>query len=206
MRVTGLVLAAGAATRFGSPKQLAPLDGRPLLQHPLDALAAAGIDQVLVVLGVEAAAIESAIAWRGERRLVNERPQDGLASSLRVGLDAAAEDPNADAVLVVLGDQPGLRPEVIEVVLAAAVATDRPIVRPRYERDGAPNPVLVRRAAWSLAAALEGDRGLGTLLAAQPELVHEVAVAGSIPDVDTPADLAAARSGGESAAKRGGDR
>ena len=207
MGVTGLVLAAGAATRFGSPKQLAPLDGRPLLQHPLDALAEAGIDRVLVVLGAEAAAIEAAIAWRGERRLVNERPQDGLASSLRIGLEAAAEDPTVDAVLIVLGDQPGLRPEVIEVVLAAAATTGRPIVRPRYEGDGAPNPVLVRRAAWSLAATLEGDRGLGPMLAAHPELVHEVAVAGSIPDVDTPADLAAAAGvGGGAPAGRGGGR
>jgi molybdenum cofactor cytidylyltransferase len=208
MRVAGLVLAAGAATRFGSPKQLAPLDGRPLLQHPLDALAAAGIDDVLVVLGAEAAAIEAGMAWRGERRLVNEQPGDGLASSLRIGLEAAAQDPTVDAVLVVLGDQPGLRPEVIEAVLGAAAATGRPIVRPRYDRDGAPNPVLVRRAAWPLAARLQGDRGLGPMLAANPELVAEVAVPGSIPDVDTPADLAeaAAAVGGVAPAGRGARR
>ena len=110
-----MVLAAGAGTRFGSAKQLAPLGGRPLLQHPLDALAAAGIDDVVVVLGEEAAAIEAAIAWRTERRRVNPRPQDGLSSSLRVGLDAAAEAPATDAVLIVLGDQPGLRPEVVTI-------------------------------------------------------------------------------------------
>ena len=201
MRVMGIVLAAGAATRFGSPKQLAPLDGRPLLQHPLDALTDAGMDDIVVVLGAEAAAIEEAITWRGERRLVNVRPQDGLASSLQIGLEAAAEDPTVDGVLVVLGDQPRLRREVIEAVAAAAAATDRPIVRPRYAGDGAPNPVLLRRAAWSLAAGLEGDRGLAPLLAAHPELVHEVAVAGSIPDVDTPADLTAAASGAASSAR-----
>jgi len=206
MRITALVLAAGAATRFGSPKQLAPLDGRPLLQHPLDALAAAGIDDVVVVLGAEAAAIEAAIEWRGERRRINERHRDGLASSLRVGLDAAAEEAATEAVLVVLGDQPGLRPEVVREVIAGAGATDLPIVRPRYERDGAPNPVLVRRAAWALAARLEGDRGLGPLLADHPDLVHEVAVAGSIPDVDTPADLAAATGSGSASAGRGATR
>jgi molybdenum cofactor cytidylyltransferase len=205
MRVMGLVLAAGAASRFGSPKQLAPLDGRPLLQHPLDSLAAAGIDDVVVVLGAEAAAIEAVIAWHGERRRINERPQDVLASSLRVGLEAAAEDRGVDAVLVVLGDQPGLRPEVIAAVVGAAQTTERPIVRPRYERDGATNPVLVRRPAWSLAAGIEGDHGLGPLLAANPELVHEVAVAGSIPDVDTPADLVAA-AGGTAPAGRGASR
>ena len=206
MHVTALVLAAGAATRFGSPKQLAPLDGRPLLQHPLDALAAAGIDDVVVVLGAEAAAIEAAISWRGERRRINPRPQDGLASSLRVGLEAAAEDPTVDAVLVVLGDQPGLRADVIRAVMAAVDPAGRPIVRPRYERDGAPNPVLVRRSAWSLARELEGDRGLGPLLAAHPELVHEVMVAGSIPDVDTPADLAAVATASPAPAGRGAGR
>lgn len=194
MRITALVLAAGAATRFGSPKQLAPLDGRPLLQHPLDALAAAGIDDVVVVLGAEAAAIEAAIEWRSERRRINERHRDGLASSLRVGLDVAAEDPAADAVLVVLGDQPSVRPEVLRAVIDAAGETDRPIVRPRYTADGAPNPVLVRREAWALAAGLDGDRGLGPLIARHPDLVHELRVEGAIPDVDTPADLAALES------------
>ena len=194
MRVVAIVLAAGAATRFGSAKQLAPLDDRPLLQHPLDALATAGIDDVVVVLGAEAAAIEEAIAWRTERRRVNPRPEDGLASSLRVGLDAAAEDPGADAALVVLGDQPAVRPEVLRAVMDAAGETDRPIVRPRYTADGAPNPVLVRREAWALAAGLDGDRGLGPLIARHPDLVHELPVEGTIPDVDTPADLAALES------------
>ena len=149
-----------------------------------------------MVLGAEAAAIEAAIAWRGERRR-QPGPEDGLASSLRVGLDAAAEDPATDAVLVALGDQPRLQAAVIREVVAAGETTERPVIRPRYKRDAAPNPVLIRREAWALAAGLEGDRGLGPLLAARPELVHEVAVAGSIPDVDTPADLAAAASGGD---------
>jgi molybdenum cofactor cytidylyltransferase len=191
MRVVAVVLAAGAGQRFGSPKQLAPLHGRPLLQHPLDALAAAGLDDVVVVLGEDAPAIEAAIAWRAERRCRNPRPQDGLASSLRVGLDAAAEDAAADAVLVVLGDQPSIRPDVLRAVVDAAGTTDRPIVRPRYAADGAPNPVLLRRDAWALAAGIAGDRGLGPLLAHRPDLVHEVPVVGTIPDVDTPADLVA---------------
>jgi CTP:molybdopterin cytidylyltransferase MocA len=117
---------------------------------------------------------------------------------VRIGLDALAADPDrgAEAALIVLGDQPGLRADVITAVLDAASETDRPIVRPRYDHDGAPNPVLVRRAAWPFAANIEGDRGLGPLLAGHPELVLEVPVAGAIPDIDTPADLAAAAGGG----------
>ena len=149
------------------------------------------MDDVVVVLGDDAAAIEASLDWQGERRTINERPQDGLASSLRVGLDAAAEDPAVEAVLVVLGDQPSLRPGVVRAILDAAGRTALPIVRARYPHDSAPNPVLVRRSAWALAAGLDGDRGLGPLLAARPDLVAEVAVEGTIPDVDTPADLAA---------------
>lgn len=190
MRVVAVVLAAGASRRFGSPKLLAALDGRPLLQHTLDAVAAAGLDDVVVVLGEAARDVERALHWRAERRVGNPRPQDGLSSSLRIGLDAAAEDPSAQAVLVVLGDQPSLRPDVVAAVLAAAETTDRPLVRVRYADDDAPNPVLVRRAAWALAAGLDGDRGLGPLLERHPDLVAEVPVAGRNPDVDTPADLA----------------
>jgi CTP:molybdopterin cytidylyltransferase MocA len=79
---------------------------------------------------------------------------------------------------------------VITAVLACAAATDLPFVRVRWAADGAPNPVLVRRSAWALAAGLEGDRGLGPLLAERPDLVAVVAFDGHLPDVDTPADLA----------------
>jgi molybdenum cofactor cytidylyltransferase len=194
MSVVGVVLAAGASSRFGSPKLLATLDGRPVLQHTLDAVAASGLDEVVVVLGAEAEAVESAIAWRAERRVVNERPQDGLSSSLRVGLDAAVEIPGADAVLVILGDQPLVRPTAVRAIVDAAASPETAgawFVRARYPADTAPNPVLVRRAAWALAAGLDGDYGLGQLLASRPDTVIEVSVDGANPDVDTPADLAA---------------
>src|SRR5512146_1008485 len=113
MRTVAVVLAAGTSHRFGSPKLLAAFEDRPLLQHTLDAVAAAGLVDVVVVLGDEARAVERAVAWRSERRVLNPRPQDGLSSSLRIGLDAAAEDPACEAVLVVLGDQPSLRPGVV---------------------------------------------------------------------------------------------
>jgi molybdenum cofactor cytidylyltransferase len=194
VKVTVVVLAAGASLRFGSPKLLAPLAGRPVLQHALDAVAAAGLEDVVVVLGDGHAAVEAAIAWRGERRAVNERPLDGLSSSLRVGLDAAAEDDACEAVLVVLGDQPALRPGVVQAVLDAADGSAALLVRARYAADGAPNPVLVKREAWAMAAGLSGDRGLGPLLAARPDLALAVDVDGGNPDVDTPEDLAALES------------
>lgn len=196
MRVAAVVLAAGAGSRFGGGKLLAPLDGRPVLQHVLDALAAAGILETTVVLGDDAAAIGDAIPWRGERRVVNPRPADGLASSLRIGVAAAGRratasaDPGPDALLVCLGDQPLLRPAVVEALVAALAADSaRPVVVPAYADDRGRNPVLLGRAVWPLAEAATGDRGLGPLLAAHPELVTAVPLPGDNPDVDTPADL-----------------
>jgi len=190
VKVLAVVLAAGASRRFGSAKMLAPLTGRPVLQHVLDAVAEAGLTDVVVILGDQSAAIRDAVTWRAERIEVNPRPLDGPSSSLRIGLDAAAEDRTIEAVLVLLGDQPTVRPAVIAAVIAAAGTASKPIVRVRYAADGAPNPVLLLRAAWALAAGLSGDRGLGPLLAARPDLVAEVAAPGANPDIDTPEDLA----------------
>ncbi|HSK53207.1 MAG TPA: NTP transferase domain-containing protein [Clostridia bacterium] len=186
--VSAVVLAAGAGSRFGGGKLRAPLGGVPVLQHVLDAIAAAGIDDVVVVLGADAEAIERAIAWRSERRVLNPDPALGLSSSVRVGLEAAGTD--VDAVLLVLGDQPALREDVIRALLAAD--TRRPVVVPRFADDGARNPVLLRRPAFALAGEAAGDRGLGPLLDAHPDLVTEIGVAGSNPDVDRREDLAAA--------------
>ncbi len=190
MKVIAIVLAAGASRRFGTSKLLAPLGGRPVLEHVLDAAAAAGLMDVVVVLGADSAGIIDAVTWRTERIEINPRPMDGLSSSLRIGLDAAADDRTVDAVLVLLGDQPTVRPEVIAAVLAAAETSPQPIVRVRYSDDDAPNPVLIRRGAWALAAGLSGDRGLGPMLAERGDLVAEVAAPGSNPDIDTPEDLA----------------
>lgn len=190
MRVRAIVLAAGSATRFGSPKLLADLEGRPVLQHVLDAAEAAGFDDAIVVLGDEHAATERMVRIVRQRIVVNPRPSDGLSSSLRLGLAAAAEDADAEGALVLLGDQPRITPATIDAVLEAAEGSDRPFVRARYATDGAPNPVFVRRSAWPDALGVDGDRGLGPLLAARPHEVLSIDVEGSNPDVDTPTDLA----------------
>ncbi len=185
-----LVLAAGAGSRFGGGKLLAPLAGRPILQHVLDRLAEAGLDDVVVVLGRDAPAVERAIAWRAERRIVNPDPERGLASSLHVGMDAV--HPDAQAVLIALGDQPLVSVEAVRRLLDAAEGPSRPVVVPDYSGDPGRNPVLLRRSAFRIAGEATGDRGLGPVLAAHPEIVHAVPISSDNPDVDTHADLARA--------------
>src|SRR5689334_1490780 len=122
-RSTAVVLAAGAATRFGGGKLLATIAGRPMLQHVLDAVAAAGLSEVVVVLGSDAATVEAAIDWRAECRVVNPSPEDGLSSSLRVGFEAVP--PATEAVLIALGDQPLMSPGTIRSLLEAPATPDR---------------------------------------------------------------------------------
>ncbi len=187
-RTTAIVLAAGSASRFGAVKLLARLDGVPLLERVLGIARGAGVREIVLVLGDAAPDLESAIDLSGVQIVRNPRPADGLSSSLRLGL--AAVRPGSDAALVLLGDQPLVRTDVIAMLLAAPVPSGRSIVVPRYSDDGALNPALLLRAAWPLAEGLTGDRGMGPVIRANPELVVDVPVDGDNPDVDTPADLA----------------
>jgi len=189
-RSAAIVLAGGAASRFGSDKLLAPLVGRPILDRVLDAVRAAGVAQTVVVVGDHADVVERTIAWAGERRVRNPDPGRGLSSSLQVGFASIAEAPDLDAAFVVLGDQPLLDPTVLRALLTAEIPAGRAFVVPRYLGGGGGNPVLVLRAGWRLVEHATGDRGLGPILAAHPDLVTHVDLGGTNPDVDTPADLA----------------
>ena len=191
-RVRAVVLAAGAGERFGGRKLEARIAGRPVLQHVLDALAAAGIEDPVVVLPPDSA-LATTLEWRRAARVVNPEPARGLASSLQLGWAAAmAGDPQPDAVLVVLGDQPRLAPDVIRRVVAAPLDPERPVVAPRYADSGARNPMRLELAAARLVEAASGDRGIGPRLEQEPMLVRWLAVDGDNPDVDRPADLLAA--------------
>jgi molybdenum cofactor cytidylyltransferase len=177
----GLILAAGLSTRFGGDKLSAELDGRPLLQHVIDAAA----DVPLTPLVVVVSDVERRLDWRGARPVRNADPGRGLSSSLRIGLEELRGDGAVERVVVLLGDQPRVPMAVIEQLLAARGA---PIVVPRYE-DGPGNPVVVHRAAWPLAVTISGDAGMRQLFAARPDLVAYIDVSGGNPDIDTPDDL-----------------
>ncbi|MGO9205183.1 MAG: NTP transferase domain-containing protein [Candidatus Limnocylindrales bacterium] len=188
-RVGAVVLAAGAGSRFGDIKALAKLDGRPILQHVLDAVAESGLEETVVVLGRWADVIDATIRWRGEQRVRNLDPDAGLSSSLRVGIGALGG--NLEAALLVLGDQPLLRPATVAALLAALDPGSGSAAVPVYAEGGGQNPVLLGRPAWPLVLEATGDRGLGPVLRAHWNLVREVPVSGANPDVDTHGDLAA---------------
>ena len=188
---SAIVLAAGEGARFGGHKLAALLDGRPILQHVLDALAVAGIDDPVVVLGADADSLVARLTLRRARTVRNANPERGLSSSLQVGWAEAfvGVDPPS-SVLVVLGDQPRLDPSVVRSLAAMPADPARPIVVARHA-DGARNPVRLEPAAAGLVAAATGDRGLGPMIDANPELVRVLEVEAWNPDVDRRSDLVA---------------
>lgn len=182
--VGGVVLAAGGSSRMGRPKQLLPWRGRPLLQHVIDAMAAAGLAETVVVLGRDAAAIAEAMRLPDDVRVV-ENPDHaaGQSTSLRAGLRALG--PGVAAAVVALGDQPELAAEAVRAVVESHREGAGPVVQARY-RGTAGHPILLDRAVWPKVMAATGDRGAREVLAAHPAWVHPVEVDRDPPrDVDT---------------------
>jgi CTP:molybdopterin cytidylyltransferase MocA len=191
-----LVLAAGQGLRFGGDKLHALYRGRPLLSHALDVVAEGcsrqGCDSGHVVIAVDDEAAQALSQDAGLTAVLNDAPSLGLSHSLQLGLEALGEltPTEGGAVLVFLGDQPLVRLEVAEKVIAAYRSSGSAAVRPRYQAHSSipGHPILLDRSIWHLARGLQGDRGLAGLLSASVETVT-VDVSGDNPDIDTLADL-----------------
>ena len=178
--IAGLILAAGAGTRFGvSSKLLAELDGRPLLGHAIRAQCeVAELDRVVVVLGAHADELLRRVEFDRAEPLICEQWSEGQAASLRCG---AAELQRASKVLVTLGDEPLISPHVI-----ARMLTEPPGARAVY--NGRPgHPVVLGRKQLRAIATLTGDHGARAVLSGGPQI--ECAELCSGRDVDTVEDL-----------------
>lgn len=171
------------------PKQLLDWGGRPLLQHVLELVTSWPVRGVAVVLGAYAEEILDRVDFGSALVAVNPGWEEGIASSLRVGLDLLARESKDDAAFIVLADQPQIPPDVPAALLSGAEESGRPAVVPvyRYQRG---NPVLAARSLWPRLMSLEGDAGAAALLQAHPAWVHEVRFDHPAPaDIDFPADI-----------------
>lgn len=187
--VSGLVLAAGGSSRMGRPKMLLPIAGEPLVARAVRPLLEAGLSRIVVVIGAEADAVHAALpAVTDVAAVVNAAWRTGMASSLRVGLAACA---GADAVLVVLGDQPSVTAAAVGRVLAAAPG--RPLVVASHA-GRVVHPILFARELFPELEALDGDVGAREVV--RRHLARAALVEGDAPrDVDTEDDYRAAIEG-----------
>ena len=180
-RVAGLVLAAGASTRFGSPKQLLPYGDGVLLDAVLATARASGLDQIVLAVGGAATQVLRVVDTTGCDVVVNPEFGAGCSSSIASALPALA--PDTDVLVLLLGDQPGVRPESVRRLLEGRA--DAAIAVCRYD-DGIGHPFAFSRTTFADLAGLHGDKGVWTLLGQRAAEVTEVAVAGGIPaDIDT---------------------
>jgi nicotine blue oxidoreductase len=185
--IGGVVLAAGAGSRFraagGGVKLLASVDGRPLVERALAALADAPLGDRVVVLGAHSEELLAATDLHGVRPVRNERWECGMASSLRAGL--AALDPACTAAVIVLGDGPGLSAEAIRRVAQAAEEAGG-LIAATYDGERQSHPVAIPRALWPELPET-GEQG-ARILGKAAALVDctDLPAPG---DADTPADL-----------------
>lgn len=183
MTVAAVVLAAGGGSRFAGTehKLLSLLRGRPLVAWAVDAAIEAGLDDVLVVTGaVDLAGVLPA----GVAVVENPAWAGGIATSLGAAIEEASRRGH-DAVVVGLGDQPFVTADAWRLVGRSTVA---PIVVATYDGKRR-NPVRLSAEVWPLLDT-SGDEGARTLMRRRPDLVGEVACAGTPADVDTVEDLA----------------
>lgn len=186
--IAAVVLAAGSGSRFGaSAKQLAELDGIPLLEHALRAVEAVpAIERIVVVLGARAEQIRAGVEFGQAEPVVCDGWADGQAASLRCGIAAVAD---TDAAVLTLGDMPRITPQVI-ARFADLAARHGPRARARAVYDGMPgHPVVLGREYFARVAALEGDVGAREVLKAIGAYPIECAHLCSAADVDTPEAL-----------------
>src|SRR5277367_5481913 len=153
-QVGAIVLAAGRSTRMGEAKQLLRLGESTVLGQTLDNLGGAGVDEIVLVLGFSAETILQQLplsATEDLKVVVNPSYEQGMASSLRAGLSAL--DPKTDAALIVLADQPFIRPETLNRIIDQQRRTHAEIVIPLYKGFRG-NPVLLDRSVFREVMAL----------------------------------------------------
>lgn len=189
MSTAAIVLAAGGSKRLGRPKQLEPWGDTNLLGHVVRTTASFPVDEVWVVLGHDSERI-LADTDLGEAGVV-ENPEwdEGIASSIRVGLDALTRLSSCDRALIVIGDQPDVSGDVVTALLDSHNSAGKPVTIPKYRYSWG-NPVVVDRSLWPRLISLGGDEGAQRLWQAHPEWVNEVWFPDVAPrDVDTETDV-----------------
>jgi molybdenum cofactor cytidylyltransferase len=180
--ITGLVLAAGESRRLGQPKQLLPYGGATLLDHVLGVARLCAFDQLVCVLGSDAAAIREQVDLSGVEVVENPGSgRRGCSSSIAAALGTV--DPGSGVLVLLLGDQPGVKPEAVEALLGGRAGA--PLAVCRYE-NGRGHPFAFGRDVFPDLAALHGDKGVWKLLDRRAADVVDVQLAGPVPlDVDT---------------------
>jgi len=187
--VSAVILAAGASTRMGRPKLAIPVRGTPMIRRIVAAALASRCSEAIVVLGTHADLYRSLLDGLAVRIVENRDPTEGMASSIRAGIEAVS--PDASGAVILLADQPFVSAEVIDRLIEAVASDRRRIVASEHHGAATP-PVYFPRAYFPELLALEGDRGARSVIQAHPrECVLVPLPESCAADIDTSEDLSA---------------
>ncbi|MCX6575924.1 MAG: nucleotidyltransferase family protein [Candidatus Aminicenantes bacterium] len=192
--IWAIVLAAGESRRMGQPKLLLPFGRSTIIETVVQSLMESSLDGILVVLGHRGQGILDKLKNYAVETTVNPHYQRGMLSSVQWGFRKLPRD--AGAALVILGDQPGVSAQTIDLIIGAFKSRDKGIVLPTYKDSGG-HPLLVdikyRREIRSLDPAV----GLRSLLSRHPDDILRVEVRDTsvLQDIDNPGDYRKARTG-----------
>jgi molybdenum cofactor cytidylyltransferase len=179
--VTGLVLAAGASSRLGQPKQLLPYHWTTLLDATLNVARECGFDQLLVTVGGAAQEVRNTIDFTGVEVIENVAYTTGCSSSISAAISAV--DPRTTGLILMLGDQPGVSPAAVRRLIADAA--ESPLGVCHYS-DGRGHPFWFHRDVFADLLTLHGDKAVWKLLESGRYPVADVEIDGPVPlDVDT---------------------
>src|SRR5262245_20131192 len=186
--ICAIILAAGKSLRMGTQKLLLPFADQTVIAHVADQVIKSPIRQVLVVTAEQSEQIETALKGKRLSIVINPDFEGDMLSSIRCGLRAL---PACEAVMILLGDQPAIRSELVGEMIRIYETSNASIIVPTY-RGKRGHPILFSsRYCDEVQKKFEGS-GLRGLLSAHPEQVHEMKVddEGVLADMDNPADYA----------------
>ena len=170
--ISALILGAGASQRLGPPKQLLPFRGTTMLGWVVDQTQRAiGLDEVVVVLGRAADEIRERVDFGSARVVENPVFGEGCSSSYRAGIGAV--DPRSAAIMIILGDQPGITPEIINALAEQWRSEEAEIALCSYRgRKG--HPMLFARSMFEQLKGLHGDKAAWKLVDANSDVVQAI--------------------------------
>jgi len=185
-----VILAAGASTRLGQPKQLLPYQGKSLIEQITTVAIASHCQPIVVVLGANASQIKSKLSTYNLEIAWNEQWSTGMASSLRCGLKKIrAIAPDLNAIILVLCDQPFVSTPLLQELINGYATGNYPIVASQYgEVIGV--PALFDQTLFPELTRIEGDRGARHIIHSNQSKVLRIPFPEGLIDIDTPDDLA----------------
>jgi len=188
-----IILAAGASSRLGQPKQLVRFNGNTLLDHAVQAAAGCAAGMVVVVLGAHAPQIGKDIGNGPIHIVENKHWQEGMASSLRCGIEALTDVmPQANAAILMLCDQPFVTAELLNELIAKMERSGKPIIASTY--NGILGvPALFHKSIFPELLELQGDVGARIVIQRHMDETEVIPFPNGEVDIDTPADEARLR-------------